>query len=436
MEAVQFVERVARRDLVVGVVGLGYVGLPLAVSFGEAGFSTVGLDVSPTVVALLNRGESHIDDVASTRVAMLRHDGRFAATVEPTALGTCDVVFICVPTPFDKAKTPDLTYVKVATETVARVLKAGMLVVLQSTTYPGTTTEFVKPILESSGLVAGRDFHLAFSPERVDPGNAVWGIRNTPKVVGGLSEACTARSSALLAALMDAPDLVHCVESPAVAEMAKLLENTYRAVNIALVNELAQVCHEMGIDVWSVIDAARTKPFGFQAFYPGIGPGGHCIPVDPHYLAWKAREFDFHTRFIELAADINSQMATYVVRRLQDQLNRHGMTIRGSTILCLGAAFKAGVRDVRNSRAIHVMELLQRRGASIAYCDPHVSSIVVSNQQLESVDLANLASVPFDAAIVLVSSPEWPLVDLERRGKPVFDAVNAGGSPIGLRERL
>jgi UDP-N-acetyl-D-glucosamine dehydrogenase len=437
MGADQFAERVGRRDLVVGVVGLGYVGLPLAVSFAEAGFSTVGFDVSQPVVSLLNGGASHIDDVVPSRVAALRSDGRFSATSEPSALGGCDVVFICVPTPFDKAKTPDLTYVKSATETVASVLKAGMLVILQSTTYPGTTTEFVKPILESTGLVAGRDFHLAFSPERVDPGNAVWGIRNTPKVVGGLSDECTARSSALLAALMDAPDLVHPVGSPAVAEMAKLLENTYRAVNIALVNELAQICHEMGIDVWSVIDAAKTKPFGFQAFYPGIGPGGHCIPVDPHYLAWKAREYDFHTRFIELAADINSQMANYVVWRLQDQLNRHGMTLKGSTIMCLGAAFKSGVRDVRNSRAIHVMELLQRQGATIAYCDPHVPVIDLhGGGRLESIDPARVAATPFDAAIILVSSPEWPIAELERLGRPVFDAVNAGGPANGSRERL
>ncbi|MFM8956055.1 MAG: nucleotide sugar dehydrogenase, partial [Actinomycetota bacterium] len=261
--------RLANRDAIVGVIGLGYVGLPLAISFAEVGYKVFGFDVADHVVTGLNAGKSHIDDVTPTRIGPLVQSGAFRATTAVSDIADCDVVFICVPTPFDKSKTPDLSYVESATRTVAKVLRRGMLVVLQSTTYPGTTTEFVRPILEETGLVAGVDFHLAFSPERVDPGNTKWNVRNTPKVVGGLTPVCTELAKTLLLSLMDDPTLVRTVESPDVAEMAKLLENTYRAVNIALVNELAQLCHEMGIDVWSVIDAAATKPFGFQAFYPG-----------------------------------------------------------------------------------------------------------------------------------------------------------------------
>ena len=436
MDSTTFDQRATQRAHTVAVVGLGYVGLPLAVAFAETGYPTIGFDVSQGAVNGLNSGVSHIDDVPNERVAALVKAGVFKASTESAVLGDANVLFICVPTPFDKAKTPDLSYVQAATESVAAHLSKGALVILQSTTYPGTTTEFVKPILERGGMKAGVDFHLAFSPERVDPGNTQWGIGNTPKVVGGFTDECTRRSVALLATLMTSSDLVHPVKSPAIAEMCKLLENTYRAVNIAFVNELAQICHEMQIDVWEVIQAASTKPFGFQAFYPGIGPGGHCIPVDPHYLAWKAREFEFNTRFIELAADINSQMANYVVWRIQEMLNRSGKSLSGSTILCLGAAFKAGVSDVRNSRAIHVMELLQKQGASIAYCDPHVPSVKVGSSSLTSLDVTKLAGVKFDAVAVLVGSPAWPMADLEKMGKPIFDAVNAGGAPNGHRERL
>jgi UDP-N-acetyl-D-glucosamine dehydrogenase len=310
-----------------------------------------------------------------------------------------------------------------------------MLVILQSTTYPGTTTEFVRPILEEGGLVAGRDFHLAFSPERVDPGNTTWNVRNTPKVVGGLSARCTELAAVLLESLMEDASLVRRVESPEVAEMAKLLENTYRAVNIALVNELAQLCYEMEIDVWNVIAAAGTKPFGFQAFYPGIGPGGHCIPVDPFYLAWKAREFNFQTRFIELAADINDDMASYAVQRIQALLNARSVSLRGAKILCLGAAFKRGVSDVRNSRAIHVMELLRASGAAVSYCDPHVPSICLAGETLTSLSVDAVATTDADLVAVLVGG-EWPLTQLAARSIAVFDAVNAGGQPASLRERL
>lgn len=431
-----FAQRVDGRSTTVAVVGLGYVGLPLVVAFAEVGFPTLGFDVSAKTVDGLNAGKSHIDDISSERVAAIVSAKKFRATTTSTDLSSADVVFICVPTPFDKAKTPDLSFVESATRTVASALRKDMLVILQSTTYPGTTVEFVKPILESTGLVAGKDFHLAFSPERVDPGNATWHIRNTPKVVGGFTPECTQRSRILLTALMDSPDLVHPVESPAVAEMSKLLENTYRAVNIALVNELAQMCNAMSIDVWDVINAAATKPFGFQAFFPGIGPGGHCIPVDPHYLAWKAREFEFQTRFIELAADVNSQMASYAVLRIQNLLNQSNKPLSGSSILCLGAAFKGGVSDTRNSRAMYVMELLAAQGAHVSYCDPHVPSVTIAGRTMTSVSLAEVAETKADLVAVLVGSPTWPMKDLERRGVAVFDAVNAGGSNTANRERL
>jgi len=428
-------ERLANRRATVAVIGLGYVGLPLATSFAEVGFTVVGFDVSNRVVDGLNSGRSHIDDVPDARIAALRANGRFAATAVPADLSAADVIFICVPTPFDKAKTPDLGYVEAATRTVATVLRKGMLVILQSTTYPGTTTEFVKPLLETTGLIAGVDFHLAFSPERVDPGNATWNVRNTPKVVGGLTTRCTALSKTLLEALMDDPELVRTVENPSVAELSKLLENTYRAVNIALVNELAQLCHAMGLDVWSVINAAATKPFGFQAFYPGIGPGGHCIPVDPFYLSWKAREYDFQMRFVELAADVNNDMAMYAVRRIQDMLNERGVPLRGARILCCGAAFKPGVSDTRNSRAIHVMELLAQHGAQLSYVDPHVPSLTIGDTTIRASDVRTVGKEQFDLVAVLVGG-QWPLAEFDANGTPVFDAVNAGGAPTGSRQRL
>ena len=434
--AKSFDQRVQQHDLTVAVIGLGYVGLPLAVSFAEAGYVALGFDVHSGVVANLNKSVSHIADVPSERIAQVAQAKRFSATTNPKDLAAADVIFICVPTPFDKTQTPDLSYIQSATETVTSVLRSEMLIVLQSTTYPGTTTEFVKPILEKNGLQAGKDFYLAFSPERVDPGNETWHVRNTPKVVGGFTSECVRRSALLLASLMENPNLVHSVGSPAVAEMAKLLENTYRAVNIALVNELAQMCHKMDIDVWEVIDAAATKPFGFQPFYPGIGPGGHCIPVDPHYLAWKAREYEFQLRFVELAADVNTQMAEYAVSRLQDLLNKEGKSLQGSIILCFGAAFKPGVSDVRNSRAIRIMEMLSERGASVAYSDPLVDELTISNTVLRSVSVEQINQTNWDAAMVLVNAKDLPLQQLSAKGIPIFDAVNAGGPPSGSRTRL
>ena len=432
-----FTERIAARDLCVGVVGLGYVGLPLAVAYAEAGFPTIGFDVDGERTAALNDGHSHIDDVSPARVEAAVRAGRFVATADSTDLGDADVVFLCVPTPFDRAKTPDLSFVRDATHTVASVLRPGMLVILQSTTYPGTTVEIVQPVLEERGLRAGVDFDLAFSPERVDPGNTTWTVHNTPKVVGALTPEGAERARSVLESVMDEPGLVRVVSSPATAEMSKLLENTYRAVNIALVNELAILAHEMGTDIWEVIDAAGTKPFGFQAFYPGIGPGGHCIPVDPYYLSWKAREFDFQTKFIELAADTNLSMARYVLHRILQFTNRLDLTVRGLRVLCLGAAFKPGVSDVRNSRAIHVMELLDQAGAKVEFSDPMVRSLNLPSGERKAVSLADATMREFDLVVILVNSPEWPLDALRQSDVPLFDAVNAAGNPRDARhERL
>lgn len=442
-----YLERIARRDLTVAVVGLGYVGLPLVIGFAEAGYRTVGFDVDRERVAALSRGESHIEDVESSRIATVLEAERFMPSSLPADLGLADAIFIAVPTPFDEAKTPDLVFVRKATETVRDVLRPGMLVILQSTTYPGTTSEVCKPILEQSGLEAGTDFHLAFSPERVDPGNLHWNLRNTPKVVGGIDETSSAFAAALLESAMEEPGLVQVLSTPEAAELAKLLENTYRAVNIALVNELAQLCHEMDVDLWEVIEGAATKPFGFQPFYPGIGPGGHCIPVDPYYLSWRARVFDFTTKFIELAADTNLRMADYVRLRVAGMLNAHGKAMTGARILCYGASFKPRVSDMRNSRAVRVIELLAESGADVRYHDPRVPAIELGHEGRLAGDLVGrvLKSVPLspeeisaaDIVVILVGHPELPASLLESSAALVFDAVNALGRPTSSTfERL
>ena len=427
---------VANRTISVAIVGLGYVGLPLAISFAEAGFNTLGFDINSDVVAQLQTSQSHIADISHERLKDVTNSRRFKATDKVEDLANCNAIFICVPTPFDKAQTPDLSYIESAARLVRSILQKDMLIILQSTTYPGTTTEFVKPILEASGLNAGTDFFLAFSPERVDPGNEIWNVRNTPKVVGGFSENCTKRSTHLLSALMGSSELVHTVSSPEIAEMTKLLENTYRAVNIALVNELAQLCHRMEIDVWDVIEAAATKPFGFQAFYPGIGAGGHCIPVDPHYLAWKAREYEFQLRFVELAADVNMQMATYVVDRIGKLLNKKSLPVKGSKILCIGASFKPGVSDTRNSRALKIIELLIAEGAEVSYFDQNVPSIKLEASTLVSKNMADVVSAEWDMVAVLVNTPNVSLSKLDELGVTVFDAVNESGEDGEFRRRL
>ena len=424
-----FRRRVAERELVVGVVGLGYVGLPLAIGFAETGFRVVGFDVDGERVDALNQGQSHIEDVDVDVLGGLVDTGAFAATVRADELGAADAIFISVPTPFDDSKTPDLSYVRSAAEAVRGAVRPGTLVVLQSTTYPGTTTEVVQPILERDGLQVGTDLFLAFSPERVDPGNTTWNVRNTPKVVGGTTPACAAMAAALLESVLVDGGSVLVLSSPAAAEMTKLLENTYRAVNIALVNELAVLAREMGIDIWEVIGGAATKPFGFQSFAPGIGPGGHCIPVDPYYLSWRARRFDFQTKFIELAADTNLRMAHYVRERILGLLNGLGRTLQGARVLALGVSFKPGVADVRNSRALRVIELLEEAGAEVVFSDPHVSQVEIGGVARKGVELTPEALEHADLVTILVAHPQWPAELLRTTATPLFDAVNALGAP-------
>jgi UDP-N-acetyl-D-glucosamine dehydrogenase len=370
-------EKITHRTARVAIIGMGYVGLPLGLAFAKAGFETVGVEINAERVGMINQGHSYIEDVADEELAPYIQSGKLKATTDYDILRECDAVFICVPTPYTIQRTPDLSYIIAATESIAPNLQKSQLVVLQSTTYPGTTTEVVQPILEEqSGLKAASDFYLAFSPERIDPGNTKWSAYNTPKVVGGLNAEATALAAALLRQ-MGAP--VHEVSSPSAAELTKLLENTFRAVNIALVNEIAQLAERMGIDFWEVIEAAKTKPFGFIPFTPGPGVGGHCIPIDPYYLLWKAREYDFYTRFIELAAETNEAMPYHVVELVTRGLSTMGKPLRNAQALVLGVAFKPDIGDARNTPAERVIELLLSRGAEVSYHDPFVPEFHVGN---------------------------------------------------------
>jgi UDP-N-acetyl-D-glucosamine dehydrogenase len=384
--------RLAGKTAVVGVVGLGYVGLPLAEAFAAAGFAVRGFDVDAEKVNRLNRGESYIRHIPSDRVTELLRTERFCATAEPAVFGEVDVVVICVPTPLTEAREPDLSYVAATGRMLARHLRPGQLVVLESTTYPGTTDELLRPILEQSGLRAGHDFFLAFSPEREDPGNPKYSCRSIPKVVGGLTPTSRELAAQFYAAVVK--DVVP-VSSTRVAEACKILENTYRAVNIALVNELKLVFDAMGIDVWEVIDAAKTKPFGFQAFYPGPGLGGHCIPIDPFYLTWAARRAGVNTKFIELAGEVNTQMPAYVVQRIAMALNDHGKPLKGSNICVLGVAYKKNVDDPRESPAFTILEALEARGAVVNYHDPYIPTLPTMRHHA-----IRLSSQPLTAAFL------------------------------------
>jgi UDP-N-acetyl-D-glucosamine dehydrogenase len=381
-------------DTRLAVIGLGYVGLPLATAMAQAGIQVTGIDLDEDKVAAINSGRSYIPDVSNAELAQAQATGGLRATSDYSVLTDVNAMFICVPTPFDEMRAPDLQYIVAASESIARYLKAGHLVVLQSTTYPGTTEEVVQSILERDGLKAGVDFNLAFSPERIDPGNRQWTVASTPKVVGGLTPDCTQRASALLE-VIGVP--VHPVSSPRVAEMTKLLENIFRSVNIALVNELALLSERMGIDIWEVIHAARSKPFGFMPFYPGSGVGGHCIPVDPYYLSWKARAFDFYTKFIELAAEVNQAMPYHVTDLVGQGLSRRGLPLQGARVLVLGVAFKPDIDDARNSPAERVIELLLAQGAKVSYHDPYVPTFPVGGDVFRPERLA-LTSLPLTEA--------------------------------------
>lgn len=416
------VERFEARTARVGVLGLGYVGLPLIVELAKAGFQAVGVDIDPDKVARLNRGDSYTPDVASAVLAELVEAGRLRATTEPAVLREADAIDICVPTPLRKTKDPDLSFVIAAAEQIARYLRPGQLVVLESTTYPGTTEELVQPILERSGLKAGRDFYLAFSPERVDPGNRQWTTANIPKVVGGIDPVSTAVAVAFYRQVVAE---VVPVSSTKVAEMVKLLENTFRAVNIGLANEVALMCRDLGIDVWEVIEAAATKPFGFMPFYPGPGLGGHCIPIDPYYLSWKARQNGFESRFIELAGHINAAMPRYVVERVVDALNSVGKPLRGSRVHLFGVAYKPNVGDVRESPALDIATLLARRGAVLSYSDPYVPRVELGGTWLEALSVEEALSRGFDCAVIATHHAAFDYDAIFHRAPLIVDTRNA-----------
>ncbi len=431
-------QRIARREARCGVIGLGYVGLPLAVEIASQGFAVTGYDVSSRVVDDVNAGRSHIGDVTDAVLAPLVRAGRLGATTDAAQLGGCDTVSICVPTPLSKTRDPDVSYVLAATEAVAAALRPGQLIILESTTYPGTTRELVQPRLEAAGLRAGRDFFLCFSPERVDPGNARWAVRNTPKVIGGITAACTQAGTAFYGQVMER---VVTVSSTEAAELAKLLENTFRAVNIALVNEMAQVSDRLGVDVFEVIDAAASKPFGFMRFEPGPGIGGHCIPLDPLYLAWKMRTLNYKTRLIDLASEVNSEMPRYVVDKVQDALNTERKPVNGSRILIVGVAYKRDVDDLRESPALDVMRLLEARGAMVRYHDPLVAEIREEGEERNSTPLTREVLGETDCVVIITNHSIVDYDLIAAADCPVVDPRNAmkgrGGSHvIGLSGSL
>jgi UDP-N-acetyl-D-glucosamine dehydrogenase len=379
------IQRLQNRSARVGVVGLGYVGLPLAVEFAEAGFAVLGVDPLAPKVEKINQGVSYIPDVPTEQVKKLVEEGCLSATTDYSQLAEADAVLICVPTPLRKTRDPDMSFIYSATDSLAPYMHPGMVVVLESTTYPGTTEEVIAPRLaEARNLTIGKDVFIAFSPERVDPGNAVYQTRNTPKVVGGMTPACQEVATTLYSA---AVDKVVPVSSPATAEMVKLLENTFRSVNIGLVNEMAIMCDKLGVNVWEVIDAAASKPFGFMAFYPGPGLGGHCIPIDPLYLSWKLKSLNYTARFIELASEVNTSMPVYVVSKVGDALNDDGKAIRGSKVAVLGIAYKKDIDDVRESPALDIIHLLQEKGADVSYHDPFIPSVRLDDGTAESVEM-------------------------------------------------
>jgi UDP-N-acetyl-D-glucosamine dehydrogenase len=415
-------ERIDARTAHVGVIGLGYVGLPLAVEFARAGFEVTGFDVDAAKAADINAGRSYIPDVSAADVAAVVCAGKLKATTDMSLLAEMDAIDICVPTPLRKTKDPDLSYVVLAVEGVAATLKRGQLVILESTTYPGTTDEVVQPTLEAKGLRADEDFFLAFSPERVDPGNQRFTTKNIPKIVGGIGPASTQVAAALYKSTVDH---VVPVGSTRVAEMVKLLENTFRAVNIGLVNEIALMCNKMDIDVWEVIDAAKTKPFGFMPFYPGPGLGGHCIPIDPFYLSWKARQNGFECRFIELAGHINSSMPAYVVDRVAAALNTVRKPINGSRIHMCGVAYKRDVNDIRESPALDIFELLSRRGAVMTYSDPFVPEFKHADDVPTSIDLGEAIAQHPDCFVICTDHSGFDYDALVASGVIIVDTRNA-----------
>ena len=417
-------EKLLNKEATLGVIGLGYVGLPLAVEKAKAGFKTIGFDIQESKVEMVNSGKNYIGDVVNEDLKALVESGLLSATTDFAKVASADCVCICVPTPLDEYQQPDISYVKASAESIVPYMHKEMLIVLESTTYPGTTEELLKPILEKSGLKCGVDFYLAFSPERVDPGNLIYKTKNTPKVVGGITPECTDIAAAMYEAILEAP--IHRVSSPAVAEMEKILENTYRNVNIGLVNELAMLCNKMNINIWEVIDAAKSKPYGFQAFYPGPGLGGHCIPLDPYYLSWKAREFGFHTSMIESSMMINDRMPEYCAERASKILNRFRKAMNGSRILVLGVAYKQDIDDYRESPAIRVIEELEKEGADVVFYDPFVFEYI-EHGVAKTGELELTAELIESADLVIITTAhtnvDYDLI--QKYATAIFDTKNA-----------
>ena len=419
----QLMNKIDQRTARLSVIGMGYVGLPLAVEFAEAGFEVVAYDVDQRKMDLLNQGTSYIEDIPTPRLQPLVEQGLLHGTTDINDLRDVDAISICVPTPLRKTKDPDMSYIMAALDEISAIAHEGLLVILESTTYPGTTEEIILPKLEASGLKAGETVFVAFSPERIDPGNKQYGVRNTPKVVGGVTEHCSDVAGALYHTGVD-----HIVKvgSPTTAEMVKLLENTFRAVNIGLVNEMALMCDRLGIDVWEVIDAASTKPFGFMPFYPGPGLGGHCIPIDPHYLSWKLKTLNYNARFIELASEVNTSMPLYVIDKVTDALNDQAKAVRGSRVVVLGVAYKRDIDDVRESPALDVIELLRQKGADVVYHDPHVAQFrLEEGKVMESCDYSVDLLQQADCVVVITNHSTYDWQEIYDHSTVIVDTRNA-----------
>lgn len=420
----ELIDKLHTKTAVIGVIGLGYVGLPLAVEKAKAGYRVIGFDVQEQKVGMVNRGYNYIGDVVDDDLRSMAANGRLRATCDYSFIAEVDTVAICVPTPLDIYQQPDTSYVENSTREIAKYLHPGMLVVLESTTYPGTTEEMVRPILEATGLICGEDFFLAYSPERVDPGNTSFNTKNTPKVVGGVTRNCSKVAAELYRQVLDGE--VHVVSSPAVAEMEKIYENTFRHINIALANEMAILCSRMGINVWEVIDAAKTKPYGFMAFYPGPGLGGHCIPIDPFYLTWKAREYNYHTRLIELAGEINNAMPEFVVQKIAEILNVDRKPLHGSIVYLLGVAYKKDIDDYRESPVLKMIELLEERGAQVWVSDPFIPSFKSRSRKFyECIEFSDDSLAEADITVIATDHSAFDYELIGRCSRSLLDTRNA-----------
>lgn len=419
----ELLSKIENRNAVVGVVGLGYVGLPLAVEKAKAGYKVIGFDVQQSRCDMVNQGINYIGDVLNEDLQEMVNSKSLVATTDYAQIKDVDAVAICVPTPLDIYQQPDTSYVEMSAKEIAKYAHEGMLIVLESTTYPGTTEEIIQTVFEEKGYKVGENIFIAYSPERVDPGNKDFNTKNTPKVVGGITQNCTDVAASLYRNVLEGD--IHEVSSPAVAEMEKIFENTFRHINIALANEMAILCERMGIDVWEVIDAAKTKPYGFMAFYPGPGLGGHCIPIDPFYLTWKAREYNYHTRLIELAGEINNSMPEFVVSRTMQTLNKYGKALRGSKVAVLGVAYKKDIDDVRESPVLHIIDGLKKEGAEVIAVDPHVKSFKCSCDVLETVDLSQEVLEKSDIVLITTDHTAFDYEMIANHSKVIFDTRNA-----------